>query len=100
MEPVIFATDFGNESKAALQWAATEAKSRQTTLVMLHCVEVAHDRDRWSYFVERTGYQADQFRTEALGRLTEWFMVGSTAMQVLRGAERPIVTVSERGSEE
>lgn len=68
--------------------------------MLLHGVEVAHDRDRWSYFVERTGYQADQFRTEALGRLTERFMVGSTAMQVLRETERPIATVCERGPEE
>ncbi len=73
MNPVLFATDFADESRAALGWAASEATRRESSLVMMHCVEVGHGRDNWSYFVQRSGYGADQFRTEAFGRLTELY---------------------------
>lgn len=72
-ERVLVATDLTEAGTGALRRAAWEATQREASLTVMHCVEVAGDRDRWRQLVRQSPFQTSQIRTEAFGRLDEQF---------------------------
>ena len=72
MDSVLVAIDFEEKSHQALCVAAREARRREAKLIVLHCVDLPSDPDKWSYYVQRSRISERDLQKEAIAKIDDF----------------------------